>query len=505
MTVLAERVTIRKDAEFESLHPRDPDGQFRDRLSGALRKLAEQFGEIVSHSEFGEPDDDRNSHGVMTLHQSGKIVISSIDEEGGHGVIVHGDQHAALGELRDSISTAADDAESADEILSYDYSEEFGHTLDVSYGKYGGGDAFVSLDSEEHGFSLSPEYARDFVSLFGDLSEAQRAHAGGDPTVTRALPAGQALVKRKLFKDEYRDNQAVAGLVSTPEGLRVRLGVISNGSDEARRWTGGRGKTTLDLDQASAAAIADLLETYDRRGQARQKINDEIIQEATEAADNGEEVDWEDVDLQIRDALEDLGDSPLYGQEQLSAWEADFDHDTIETPWGSIRLTDVGMDDEPNGHDRHVRVEIWPAGMTEAEYDAGQEPTGGPDWAWPGSAERYQKPKANLTAKDIAALIKLLRGTFAEGAAEPITKSARSTAGRVDRNRIAREGRKYWTRSAEGLAKWARSAHPWTSLYRHLATKMNPETARRLTSSYFRAVFGYAPSARQGKNPVGKG
>lgn len=503
MTVLAERVTIRKDAEFESLHPRDSDGQFRDRIGGALRKLAEQFGEIVSHSEFGEPDHDRESHGVMTLHQSGKIVISSIDEEGGHGVIVHGDQHSAWGELADSISTAADDAEGADEILSYDYSEEFGHQLDVSFGEYGGGDAFVSLDSEEHGFSLSPEYARDFVDLLGTMQEQAEGQVGGDPSLTRPLPATESLVHRKRLGDANDEFTVVAGLVSSPEGLRVRLGAISQGDDGVKKWTGGRGKTTLDLDREHAARIADLLEEYERRGQARQEIQDEVYGEAAEAQDAGEEVDWEDADVQIRDALEEIDDSPLPGQERLSPWESDFDHETIETPWGSIRLTDVGMDDEANSHERHVRVEIWPAGMTEAEYDAGDPEYA--SWAWPGSPRHYQKPDADLVAKDIRALIKLLRGTFDGNEAEPIAKSARSTAGRVDRNRIAREGRKYWTRDKEGLAKWARSAHPWTSLYRHLATKMNPETARRLTSSYFRAVFGYAPSARQGKNPVGKG
>lgn len=502
MTVLAESAVIEK--KFDPSQPRDERGRWS--LVGAvLDKLAEQFGEIVHHDQFGEPDHDRESHGVMTLHEDGTITVAAIDEQGEHGVILRADQHAALGELRDSISTAADDAESADEILSYDYSEEFGHTLDVSYGKYGGGDPFVSLDSEEHGFSLSPEYAHDFVTMLGDMEDLQRSHVGGDPSVTRPLPATDSLVRRKALSSGYRDHQVVAGLVSTPQGLRVRLGVIAAGADEVGKWTGGRGKTTLDLDREHSAALADLLEQYERRGKARQKINDEIMAEAIEAEDADEEVDWEDVDLQIRDALEELGDAPLPGQDHFSAWEADFDRDTLETPWGSIRLTDVGMDDEANGHDRHVEVEIWPAGMTEAEYDAGQKPTGGPDWAWPGSAARYQKPDAHLVAKDIRALIKLLRGTFDGNEAEPIAKSARSTAGRVDRNRIAREGRKYWTRSAEGLKKWARSAHPWTSLYRHLATKMNPETARRLTSSYFRAVFGYAPSARQGKNPVGKG
>lgn len=87
---------------------------------------------------------------------------------------------------------------------------------------------------------------------------------------------------------------------------------------------------------------------------------------------------------------------------------------------------------------------------------------------------------------------------------EDIVKSARSAAARTHHD-IADEGREYWTRDPEGLAKWAKSPHPWTALYRHLVTKMSPVLARKLTSTYFKIVFGYPPSARQGSNPVGRG
>ena len=63
----------------------------------------------------------------------------------------------------------------------------------------------------------------------------------------------------------------------------------------------------------------------------------------------------------------------------------------------------------------------------------------------------------------------------------------------------------YWTRSPEGLAKWRFSPHPWTALYNHLVKYLPPDVARRTTSAWFKDVFGYPPSARQGKNPVGKG
>lgn len=62
----------------------------------------------------------------------------------------------------------------------------------------------------------------------------------------------------------------------------------------------------------------------------------------------------------------------------------------------------------------------------------------------------------------------------------------------------------YWTRGA-GLAKWATSPHPWTTLYNHLVKFLGPERARRVTSAWFEDVFGYPPSARGGRNPTGPG
>lgn len=62
----------------------------------------------------------------------------------------------------------------------------------------------------------------------------------------------------------------------------------------------------------------------------------------------------------------------------------------------------------------------------------------------------------------------------------------------------------YWT-AGPGLAKWAKSPHPWTALRRHLLGKVPPQYLNQIVSAWFEEVFGYPPSARQGKNPVGKG
>lgn len=63
----------------------------------------------------------------------------------------------------------------------------------------------------------------------------------------------------------------------------------------------------------------------------------------------------------------------------------------------------------------------------------------------------------------------------------------------------------YWTRDPRGLAKWAGSAHPWTSLYTHLVKHMTSAMAKRCASAWFHEVFGFWPGSRGGKNPVGPG
>jgi phage portal protein BeeE len=62
----------------------------------------------------------------------------------------------------------------------------------------------------------------------------------------------------------------------------------------------------------------------------------------------------------------------------------------------------------------------------------------------------------------------------------------------------------YWTRG-EGLAKWAGSPHPWTTLRDHLAKYVSPGEADRMASAWFHEVFGFWSGSRKGKNPVGPG
>lgn len=66
----------------------------------------------------------------------------------------------------------------------------------------------------------------------------------------------------------------------------------------------------------------------------------------------------------------------------------------------------------------------------------------------------------------------------------------------------------YWTRG-KGLAKWAKSAKPWTTLKRHLEKYVGPERAKRMAAQWFHEVFGFWPGSdlnrvTHGKPPRGK-
>jgi preprotein translocase subunit YajC len=78
--------------------------------------------------------------------------------------------------------------------------------------------------------------------------------------------------------------------------------------------------------------------------------------------------------------------------------------------------------------------------------------------------------------------------------------------GEADKKRGGGDGQQlhdYWTKSAEGLAKWASSPHPWTALHSHLVKHMkNPDMAARVTSAWYHDVFGVWPGTKQKK---GKG
>ncbi len=62
----------------------------------------------------------------------------------------------------------------------------------------------------------------------------------------------------------------------------------------------------------------------------------------------------------------------------------------------------------------------------------------------------------------------------------------------------------YWTKG-EGLAKWAKSPHPYTALKRHLAKYIPASYLDRVVAQWFKDVFGIWPGERKGANPTGPG
>lgn len=62
----------------------------------------------------------------------------------------------------------------------------------------------------------------------------------------------------------------------------------------------------------------------------------------------------------------------------------------------------------------------------------------------------------------------------------------------------------YWTKSPEGLAKWATLPEGrWTALFNQLKKHMSPDRARRVASAWFEETIGYA--AGSDKNLVASG
>jgi len=58
----------------------------------------------------------------------------------------------------------------------------------------------------------------------------------------------------------------------------------------------------------------------------------------------------------------------------------------------------------------------------------------------------------------------------------------------------------YWTKGP-GVAKWATSPHPWTSLKRHLRGKVPATYIDQVVSAWFEDLFGYRPAPDRERTP----
>jgi HK97 family phage prohead protease len=405
------------ERKFDPGQKRDDHGRW-SKIGAALHAIAKAAGAaVVGHETFGAEAGDSHSHGLVVAHPGGDFTLALPDKDSGARPLMVLPDDDAREEMRQGFEDVAD-AHRRDPASSGSIEADDG-SWQVQYNEHGAV-LYANLDddAELEEVHLSHDDVETLESALANIGDALRNAEA--PDYTPPLAPGEEVRPRSRKRLGSSGDEFVGAVevVDTADGPRVRLGAIAQDENGIKNWTGGHGQTTVDLDQADAAKIADVLEEFDAAGKERQKTYDMVIGQAERAAEDGTDVDWNDVSADIVGRLG--GDS-----------EDDFGEKKIETPWGTIRLTDVGMDDEANAIHRHVRLEIWPTGMSEEEYDAGNPDHA--EWAWPGS--KWQKPVPQLQVKDIRALIKLLRGSFATASPER-------------------------ARPAERLMKWDPTEHP---------------------------------------------
>lgn len=493
------------------LHPRSGDGRFRSRLASALRHLADQYGDIVDHGTFGDEGDEDATHGMVALHADGRATLSLAEEDGTSVTLIDDLGDDELTELAEAIQAAAEsDFGQSGDMFTLD--DEVAGAV-IGFGTMSDGERYVSIDTNDNGFSLDPQRAAEMAEVLEMIAGRTLWYDPDDMRQTAQLPESETLVRRKAMGSG--DTSLFLGLVDTEEGRRVRMGLGGDEDHPLTKFTGGKGAAVADLDADAAAELAEEIEAvFAEAADYRAEWKTANAAERTwSATAQGQE--WQrlhDIEWNARPSLygpdSPRGLTPPPGLDE--AQRQRFDELTAARSQAFGGVTDDG---EPVTELHEVltswgSVPVWGyAEQGAVKLTIGVRPADMDyeDWSRHTGTGGSDDLAADLSERQAKALVGLLHDAFAQAEGEHLVKGAGNVARRADNDRIAREGRKYWTRNPKGLAKWARKAHPWTALYRHLVTKMNPETARRLTSSYFKAVFGYAPSARQGRNPVGKG
>lgn len=535
MTILAERVRINKDAGFEQLHPRDQDGQFV-RVAGAIAKLIEDFGDIIAHEEIGERDHHFSDHGSISVHDNGDAVISLIDEDGNPVTLADGISPDQLMDVQQEIEDSLTELDRGDlnpgMHLDWNPVDEDAppSPVQVGYGVMSDGTQYVSLTGPEDrddvaSMQFTREHAGDLLTRIEQIHTTQSQYADDkdNPFIVRPLTPGENLEQRKGFSSES-DFDLVAGLVSTPGGHRLRLGIAGTDDYPVKKWTGGRGPMTADLGHDEAVELDYAIQA------ARTELDDYV--ETLEAADEALDAWYETPSGQRMAELGAQGQgwglwttgegervkrfSGAYPNrtEELAPPDVAAEYMALYAEMSTIQA-DFGLVDEGDVYSWHevettsgtIRIEV--IGNTldynnPAEARITIRPSGVSDEDWYDQVTSHYSSYADYGAKQLAAIRKLVAGYVDAAQQEPITKSAGSATDTPGAGR-ARALKRYWTRG-EGLAKWVRSAHPWTTLRRHLAKYItDPDKLDRTTSAWFHSATGTWPGSRRGKNPVGPG
>lgn len=522
MTVLAERAEIRKDADgmdveawnaANPLHPRSGDGRFS--IAGMIARLVEGLGETLGHEEFGEPEHPFSHHGAVSAHPSG-VSLSSLGEDGDTARIAANLSPDNASTLADNIELALDDLEKGGygPGTHFDYDSGEGAEGDsyplVSFGVMEDGTRYVALTSPdgENDIQLNAEHAERLAVALREQGALVAGEAEGDPYRVRPLPEGETLLRRRAVRGEVHDDLLIA-LVDTPSGRRLRLGLGGDESHPAKNFTGGRGPAVASLDEGQArtllAEIDDVHSLGDAHLDEMEAANADYDQ-WLETPDGQELLSLTELkrkaprpDSPITNAIYGRTGEPLTVEQEarlaeLNEKAASFyeglteegeyfaEGREVETEWGTVTVR--GMAQSDGGFD--VRISIRPKGSTAEQ--------------WEQSLNGYELPEADLGSDALANLYKLFGSAFAE----KVSKSAGSATDTPGAGR-ARALKRYWTRG-KGLAKWVRSAHPWTTLRRHLSKYIHdPDKLDRTTSAWFHAATGMWSGERKGRNPLGRG
>lgn len=546
-------------AAWNAVHPdnpRDSRGRFTDGLGDIVASLAADYGELVAHEAFGDPDDVFSSPGVVSVHQDvvrtdgraqpvGTMIVSRIDP-GDEGALARTPVLSALTE--DDAEGLEFDIERALEELAgnqfpagthREFPPEENSPYLVSFGVMSDGTQYVAIgDNSESGdgedIQMSRAGAEEFLGSLSDARERQFRYRWNpdSPYETQSLPAGQQLMKRKVISSQSSDD-VILGLVEGPAGpssRRLRLGLGGSDDYPAKNWTGGRGQTVADLGPDEAAKLDEVLgQTLARLSEyaANLRAAEDLLGEhGWEASPGGQR--WKElmqewtvyrgaVDEHSADGVHVVRAS-TYGrrQEGIQPEHAPADIEAEVRTLGDEQhqiWTDAGAVEEGDVFDQFevgtpwgtVGIDLygWTLDYSEpvsVRLTVRPPGVGDEEWGYGPSGDAYSE----LSESQIKNLRKLVRQAFSDAQGMPVVKAAGAAADTPGAGRAAALKR-HWTRG-KGRALWIRSAHPWTALRRHLARYIkNPNKLDRVTSQWFHDATGMWPGERKGKNPVGRG
>lgn len=270
------------------------------------------------------------------------------------------------------------------------------------------------------------------------------------------LAPGERFAGSASVTDPGGEFSAVMARIDGPAGTKIRFGVVN--PEDTKLWRAADKGGTVELGESQAHELRQVL--ADAPAEGKQSVAE--YRTAVKAVRKAGDLDV--------DTAPDV--------------EADLGAGVVRAGWGDVRWS---LTREEGGDFFNAGGgEEWIDGEWSLTIDPA--PTGSAPTGSAGAALPAKIRSAATAAKIDKALAKLLDAPSG-------TQEAAGNAAQL---------KEYWTRG-EGLAKWATSPHPWTTLRDFLAKYMTPDRADRTASQWFFDTFGMWPGERKGSNPVGRG